>query len=91
MFVPSGYQLIHEALSEVGRDQFKSEWTDEENKARSGLISEEEWLRIKELPGARCGSWDANHGAEQWQTRGSPASPGIRGATSDWLRFVKLR
>ena len=53
MFVPSGYQLIHEALSEVGRDQFKSEWTDEENKARSGLISEEEWLRIKELPGAR--------------------------------------
>ena len=55
MFVPSGYLSIHDALNHVGRDLFKSEWTDEENKARSGLISEDEWLRIKELPPARGG------------------------------------
>jgi hypothetical protein len=55
MFVPSGYLSIHEALNLVGRDLFKSEWTNEENKARSGLISEDEWLKIKDLPPARGG------------------------------------
>jgi hypothetical protein len=55
MFVPSGYLSIHEALNHLGRDLFKSDWTDEENKARSGLISEDEWLRIKDLPPALGG------------------------------------
>jgi hypothetical protein len=55
MFVPSGYLSIHEVLNHLGRDLFKSDWTDEEHKARSGLISEGEWLRIKDLPPARGG------------------------------------
>src|SRR3974390_1469197 len=55
MFVPGGYLSIQDALNHLGRDLFKSEWTDEENKARSGLISEDEWLRIKDLPPARGG------------------------------------
>ena len=39
----------------LGRELFPSEWTGEEHKARRGLISEEEWLRIKDLPPARGG------------------------------------
>jgi hypothetical protein len=51
-FVPSGYLSIREALNRVGRELFPLEWTGEENKARRGLMSEEEWLRIKDLPPA---------------------------------------
>jgi hypothetical protein len=54
-FVPSGYLSIHEALNRLGRELFPSAWTGEEHKARRGLISEEEWSRIKDLPPARGG------------------------------------
>lgn len=54
-FVPSGYLSIHEALNRLGRELFPSGWTGEEHKARRGLISEEEWSRIKDLPPARGG------------------------------------
>jgi hypothetical protein len=54
-FVPNGYLSIREALNRLGRELFPSEWTGEEYKARRGLISEEEWLRIKDLPPARGG------------------------------------
>jgi hypothetical protein len=53
MFVPSGYVLIGEALDRIGQELFPSDWTGEERKARSGLISEDEWLRIKDVPPAR--------------------------------------
>ena len=46
-FVPNGYFPIREALNRLGRELFPSEWTGEEHKARRGLISEEEWLRIQ--------------------------------------------
>jgi len=55
MFVPSGYLLIRGALDRLGRELFTSEWTGEEHKARSNLISEDEWSRIKDLPPARGG------------------------------------
>src|SRR5262245_1018843 len=54
-FVPNGYLSIPEALNRLGRELFPSEWTGEEHKARRGLISEEEWLRIKDLAPARGG------------------------------------
>jgi hypothetical protein len=54
-FVPNGYLSIREALNRLGRELFPSEWTGEEYKARRGLISEEEWLRIKDLPPPRGG------------------------------------
>jgi hypothetical protein len=69
MFVPSGYVLIREALDRVGRELFPSQWTGEEHKARSSLISEDEWLRIKDLPPARGGgAW----GSELTQRTTSP-------------------
>jgi hypothetical protein len=52
-FVPSGYFSIRGALNHLGRELFRSAWTGEEHKARPGLISEDEWLRIKDLPPAR--------------------------------------
>ena len=54
-FVPSGYLSIDEALDRLGRELFPSEWTGAEHKARRGLISEDQWLRIKDLPPARGG------------------------------------
>jgi hypothetical protein len=54
-FVPNGYLSIQEALNRLGRELFPSEWTGEEHKARRGLVSEEEWLRIKDLAPARGG------------------------------------
>ena len=56
-FVPSGYLSIRDALDRLGRELFPSAWTGEEQKARRGLISEEEWLKNKDLaPGAWCWS-----------------------------------
>jgi len=52
-FVPSGYLKMREALDRLGRELFPSQWTGEEHKARHGLISEDEWLRIKDLPPPR--------------------------------------
>jgi len=53
--VPSGYLTIREALNRLGHELFGSDWTGEEHKTRRGLISEDEWLRIKDLPPARGG------------------------------------
>jgi hypothetical protein len=50
-FVPNGYISIHEALNHLGRELFPSEWTGEEHKARTDLISADEWLKMKDLPG----------------------------------------
>jgi len=54
-FVPRGYLSIRDALDRLGRELFPSAWTGEEHKARPGLISEDEWLKIKDLPPARGG------------------------------------
>jgi hypothetical protein len=50
-FVPRGYISIREALNRLGRELFCSEWTGEEHTARTGLISVDEWLKMKDLPG----------------------------------------
>ena len=55
VFVPSDYLSMRDALDRVGRKLFQAAWTGEEHKARRGLISEVEWLRIKDLPPARGG------------------------------------
>jgi hypothetical protein len=67
-FVPSGYISIRDAANHLGRELFPVDWTGEEHKARSGLISEEEWLKNKDLPPARGG--------------GAPGSWGTRGGIS---------
>jgi hypothetical protein len=46
-FVPNGYISILEALNHLGRELFPSEWTGEEHTARTGLISADEWLKMK--------------------------------------------
>src|SRR6266568_2645165 len=83
-FVPSGYLSIHEALNRLGRELFPSAWTGEEHKARRGLISEEEWSRIKDLPPARGGG----AGIEIPRTKRAPATkaaPHTSGDPSDPL------
>jgi hypothetical protein len=54
-FVPHGYISVHEAVNRLGRELFPEAWTGEEYEARSGLISEEEWLKITDLAPARGG------------------------------------
>ena len=71
-FIPSGYLSLHEALDRLGRDSFGAEWTGEERKARRGLISQDEWSRIKDLPLARGGG-----------APGSPQWSGSKGALAE--------
>jgi hypothetical protein len=52
-FVPNGYFLISTALDRLGRELFPSQWTGKEHKARAGLISEDEWLKTKDVPPAK--------------------------------------
>jgi hypothetical protein len=54
-FVPSGYLSIQDALNQLGRQHFGTAWTGDEHKARRGLMSLDEWLKIKDLPPARGG------------------------------------
>jgi len=49
-FVPSS-----DALDRLGRKFFPSAWIGEEHMARRGLISKDDWSRIKDLPPA-CGA-----------------------------------
>jgi hypothetical protein len=77
-FIPSGYLSIREALNRLGRELFPSTWTGEEHKARRGLISKDEWIRIKDLPPARGG------GAGVERPRPTPkAGPHSSGDPSD--------
>ena len=46
---------VHEAVDRLGPELFPEEWTGKEHEARRGLISEEEWLRKKDLAPARGG------------------------------------
>ena len=71
-FVPHGYISVHEAVDRLGRELFPEAWTGEEHDARSGLISEEEWLTIKDLPPARGGG--ATGGAPPPRTISAPAA-----------------
>jgi hypothetical protein len=48
-FVPMGYITIYDALNRVGRELFPAEWTGEEHRARTGLLSEDEWSKTKDL------------------------------------------
>jgi hypothetical protein len=82
-FVPNGYISVGEALNRVGRELFASEWTGEEHKARHGLISEEEWLKIKNVPPAR-GSGAPGSGTTTRETATMPAAtPHSTGNPSD--------
>jgi hypothetical protein len=91
--VPSGYLSIHETLNQLGRDLFGSDWTGEEHKARRGLISEDEWLRIKDLLPARGGGAPAS-GTRMLQSTKAPAAkpaPHSSGDPSDPLYQEEYR
>jgi len=64
-FIPSGYLPIREALNCVGRELFPSEWAGKEHKARPGLISADEWMRLKDLPPARGGGAPGSGGTRR--------------------------
>lgn len=89
-FIPNGYISIREALNRLGRELFPSEWTGEEHKARRGLISEDEWLRIKDLPPARGGGAP---GSEMLRSTKAPAelAPRSSGDPSDPLYQEEYR
>jgi len=96
-FVPSGYILIRDALDQVGRDLFKSEWTGDERKARSGLISEDEWLKIKDLPAARGGGeprrerMSSSAGKPGPHASGDPSDPSYQKEYTARQRYVGAR
>jgi hypothetical protein len=72
-FVPSAYLSIREGLDRLGRELFPSAWTGEEHKARRGLISEDEWLKIKDLPPARGGGgWSSGTSRKAPPTKPTP-------------------
>src|SRR5258707_11094298 len=78
-FVPSGYISIREALNRLGRELFGSEWTGEEHTARTGLVSADKWLKMKNLPGTGAsGGGMRRGGGINWKTlpgTGRGASP----------------
>jgi hypothetical protein len=53
--VPHGYISVREAVNRLGPELFPEAWTGKEYKARGGLISEEERLKITDLAPARGG------------------------------------
>ena len=75
-FVPSGYISIREALNRLGRELFPADWTGEEHRARRGLISKDEWLRIKDLTPAR-GSDAPGAGPTVRGTSATPVTPRV--------------
>ena len=54
-FVPHGYISVREAVNRLGPELFPEAWAGKEHEARRGLISEDEWLKIKGLAPARGG------------------------------------
>ena len=59
-FVAHSYISIRDAVDRLARGHFPEVWTGDEYQVRSGLISEEDWLQIKDLPLARgggCNGW----------------------------------
>jgi hypothetical protein len=59
-FVSSGYITVDDALNLIGRELFALGWTDDEHKARTGLLSEDEWSKIKHLTPPRGGGAPGN-------------------------------
>jgi hypothetical protein len=80
-FIPRGYISVREALNHLGRELFSSEWTGEEYRAPRGLISEDEWLRIKDLAPARgSGAPGAGPVTVRMSSSGDPSSAAYQAA-----------
>ena len=69
--IPKGYIPVRDALNRLGDELFPSEWTGEEHKARRGLISEDAWLRARDLAPAR-GSGAPGSGAMAGRAGAAP-------------------
>src|SRR5262245_15507810 len=89
-FIPSGYLSMREAVNRLGHELFRSEWTGEEHKARHGLISEAEWLRIKDLPPPR-GADALGGGRRQTNSPAAKAATRWSGDPSDPLYQEEYR
>jgi hypothetical protein len=79
---PTGYISIQGALNRLGRELFPSDWTGEEPMARRGLLSEDEWLKIKDVPPAR-GSGAPGDGTMLRETMASPPTAARAQVPSD--------
>jgi hypothetical protein len=94
-FSPSGYISIREALNRVGRELFGSDWTCEERKARRGLISEDEWLKIKDAPPPRgsgaTGSFQSPPVAARPHSNTDPSDPLYQAEFRARERYVAAR
>jgi hypothetical protein len=92
-FVPKGYISIHEALNRVGRPLFRSDWTGEEHKARRGLISEEEWLKNKDVPPPRgSGATGASPPVPaRPRSTGDPSDPSYQAEYRARQRYLAVR
>jgi len=81
-FTPRGYISIREALNRVGRGLFPSDWTGEEHKAPGGLLSEDDWLKLKDLPRLR-GSGAPGSGATLREPVAKPVAAATPHPTGD--------
>jgi hypothetical protein len=99
-FVPRGYISVREALDRLGRELFASEWTGDEYKARRGLISKGEWLKIKDLAPARGGGASgrlpvrkstAGSAATAPHPTGDPSSSSFQTEYRARMRYVDIR
>jgi hypothetical protein len=88
-FVPHGYISVREAVDRLGRGLFPSEWPGEEHKARSGLISGEEWTIAQSAASAPHRTGDPSGSlsrARAWQHTQRDAGMGAAAATlGGWL------
>src|SRR5437879_550040 len=82
-FTPRGYISIRQALDRLGRELFPSDWTGEEHKARRGLLSEDEWLKIKDVPPARGSGAPGSGTMHRERLASPPVSPRAPSDPSD--------
>ena len=73
-FVAHSYISIRDAVDRLARGHFPEVWTGDEYQVRSGLISEEDWLQIKDLPLARGGGCNGGAAPKTLAPSGAAAS-----------------
>src|ERR1700730_7440001 len=88
--VPHGYISVREGVNCLGRELFPEAWTGKEHEARRGLISEDEWLKIKGLAPARGGGAPGS-GPLRTRIAASAASPHRTGDPSSSLYQAAYR
>jgi 4-carboxymuconolactone decarboxylase len=76
-------------VNRLGCELFPEAWTGEEHEARRGLISEEEWLKIKDLAPARGGGGGAPGSGPTPKTVATPVATAPH-RTGDNRKFQRM-